>query len=179
MLFFMVGLVLAQTDRDIDTLLSQFYQPLIKNNLGTPHFECSPVFMFPYFATGEPEPPLKEQWKGYTGKRGSHSYYKFYDQEGVHFIFCGLSYYLDENETTPQSKTYRMFFYTTDQGKWVQEMDPLVAVFDLTGDMQYSPRLGGPAPHRIHHQHTIVHNSVQKGYSPLIPKNRFELRLTP
>jgi hypothetical protein len=49
-----IGSVIAQTDKDIDTLLSEIYDSQL-------HVECYPVTLFPYFAADGPQPPLERQ----------------------------------------------------------------------------------------------------------------------
>ena len=171
----MAGLAIAQTDKDIDTLLARYYHPL-----GQVNYECYPVATYPHFAIDEPLPPFKNKWKHYT--TNSYNYYKFYDREGFHFIFSGISYY-PEKEKMPKAKTYSMFFYTTSHGHWIQEMEPLVATFDLTGDMTYVPR-----PHGIElvsHYHPVMVKKIPEKRlimsshrNPTMPVNRFEFRFT-
>jgi hypothetical protein len=88
-------------------------------------------------------PPLKDRHRKWGGK---YNYFKFYDREGVHFIFSGLSYPPAKRGEWPVWMTYKLFFYTTMDGRWVEEMEPLTAVFDLVGDGIYAPRKTGGTP---------------------------------
>ena len=72
-LLLMAGLALAQSSKDMDTLMARYYQPL-----GITEYECAPVFLFPHFALDEPAPPLMARHEGYTKDKGFETNCKGY-----------------------------------------------------------------------------------------------------
>jgi hypothetical protein len=142
-----VGLLLAQTEHEIDSLLSSSFKFLNPTQFGSSrfHYECCPITMFPFFA-------LKESEKPYVGEPSDEQclnscaclYSRIIDNSGViHVVLSGMSYYLYGNQTVPVTETYRLFFYMKTGKKWLLEQAPLTVVFELTdkATRTYAPRL--------------------------------------
>lgn len=121
--------------QNVDSLLAQIYKPLAGPKF---HYECCALPLFPFFVL--PSMPLIDDNEQCTP--GCHCIYSnLVGKNGsCHVIFAGLSYTLYDR--IPPVKTYRLFFFVNQDGKWIQEKEPLVVILDLVNKetVQYAPR---------------------------------------